>query len=103
MLCPVCSSESTVKDSRPARAGAAIRRRRLCKNAACNHRWTTFETGVDNMGIIASPSQRSVLATVGTLIRALDDRWSELETADLLARGAKRLRLRGAEEEKDAA
>ena len=42
MRCPYCQSEDTqVKDSRPAEAGAAIRRRRICPD--CGGRFTTFE------------------------------------------------------------
>jgi len=42
MVCPFCGhSELKVLDSRPARAGAAIRRRRECD--ACFRRFTTFE------------------------------------------------------------
>src|SRR3990167_10218789 len=42
MRCPFCGhAESQVKDSRPAEAGAAIRRRRLCPE--CGGRFTTFE------------------------------------------------------------
>ena len=42
MKCPKCSStEDKVLDSRAARDGAAIRRRREC--IACGHRFTTYE------------------------------------------------------------
>ena len=42
MKCPYCGSEEQkVLDSRPARDGEAIRRRRECD--ACNRRFTTFE------------------------------------------------------------
>ncbi len=42
MRCPYCQPlESQVKDSRPAEAGAAIRRRRVCPD--CGGRFTTFE------------------------------------------------------------
>lgn len=42
MHCPFCGhSETTVKDSRPAQEGAAIRRRRECPE--CAQRFTTFE------------------------------------------------------------
>ncbi len=42
MKCPYCGSgEQKVLDSRPARDGEAIRRRRECE--ACNRRFTTFE------------------------------------------------------------
>ncbi len=41
MLCPVCSSASKVVDSRTARGGCAIRRRRECLE--CRGRFTTYE------------------------------------------------------------
>jgi transcriptional repressor NrdR len=42
MKCPYCGhAEQRVLDSRPAREGDAIRRRRECD--ACNRRFTTFE------------------------------------------------------------
>ncbi|MCR5752702.1 MAG: transcriptional regulator NrdR [Kiritimatiellae bacterium] len=42
MKCPKCGvDDDKVLDSRPAREGAAIRRRREC--AKCGHRFTTFE------------------------------------------------------------
>lgn len=42
MVCPYCSHpELKVSDSRPARGGTAIRRRRECE--ACGRRFTTFE------------------------------------------------------------
>lgn len=42
MRCPKCGSQDDkVIDSRAARNGAAIRRRRVCSR--CNHRFTTYE------------------------------------------------------------
>ena len=41
MLCPVCNSASRVVDSRTARGGCAIRRRRECLD--CRRRFTTYE------------------------------------------------------------
>lgn len=42
MRCPFCGTdEDRVIDSRPARDGHAIRRRRAC--SACGHRFTTYE------------------------------------------------------------
>ncbi len=44
MRCPVCGADETrVIDSRPAEAGASIRRRRVC--ASCGNRFTTYERG----------------------------------------------------------
>ena len=42
--CPECRGASQVIDSRPTMGGSAIRRRRKCLNAACAHRFTTYET-----------------------------------------------------------
>lgn len=42
MICPICSSESKVVDSRPSAAGDSIRRRREC--LGCKKRFTTYET-----------------------------------------------------------
>ena len=41
MLCPVCNSASKVVDSRTARGGRAIRRRRECLD--CRRRFSTYE------------------------------------------------------------
>ena len=41
MLCSVCKSASKVVDSRTARGGRSIRRRRECLE--CGHRFTTYE------------------------------------------------------------
>ncbi len=42
MICPFCFEDDTsVIDSRPAEAGAAVRRRRCC--AKCGKRFTTYE------------------------------------------------------------
>jgi transcriptional repressor NrdR len=41
MDCPRCDNPTRVLESRPAEAGAAIRRRRACP--ACGHRFTTYE------------------------------------------------------------
>lgn len=42
MRCPFCGADDTrVVDSRPAEAGAAIRRRRACE--VCDQRFTTYE------------------------------------------------------------
>jgi transcriptional repressor NrdR len=39
--CPLCDKRSKVLESRPAEAGASVRRRRECSD--CRHRFTTFE------------------------------------------------------------
>lgn len=44
MRCPYCKSDRTrVVDSREARNGEEIRRRRLCEEEKCEARFTTFE------------------------------------------------------------
>jgi transcriptional repressor NrdR len=49
MRCPWCHHEDDrVVDSRPAEAGAAIRRRREC--ASCGRRYTTFER-IEGLGV----------------------------------------------------
>src|SRR5690349_20130554 len=41
MICPVCSAQTRVVETRSADEGAAVRRRRACPE--CGHRLTTFE------------------------------------------------------------
>jgi transcriptional repressor NrdR len=41
MICPLCGAQTRVIETRPADAGAAIRRRRACDR--CGHRLTTYE------------------------------------------------------------
>lgn len=47
MRCPKCNEQSRVTHSRTSMAEARrdriIRRRRLCLNKVCGHRWTTYE------------------------------------------------------------
>jgi transcriptional repressor NrdR len=55
MLCPTCKGQSRVVDSRFVKQGGSIRRRRKCLK--CNHRFTTYELGVEDpkdesMGVI---------------------------------------------------
>lgn len=42
ILCPKCSGEMDVKDSRP--LDGYVKRRRICRNPHCSHAVTTFET-----------------------------------------------------------
>lgn len=50
MRCPWCKADDDrVVDSRPAQAGAAIRRRREC--ASCGRRFTTFER-IEDLGLV---------------------------------------------------
>ena len=51
MKCPFCGNdEDKVIDSRPARDGKAIRRRREC--SACSRRYTTYEAPETNKALI---------------------------------------------------
>jgi transcriptional repressor NrdR len=51
MKCPFCGNEEDkVIDSRPAREGKAIRRRREC--SACLRRYTTYEAPEENVALI---------------------------------------------------
>lgn len=47
MRCPKCNAQSRVAHSRTSMAQSRrdriIRRRRLCLNDECGHRWTTYE------------------------------------------------------------
>ena len=60
MICPFCGNEDTqVKDSRPAEAGAAIRRRRMCGN--CGARFTTFErVQIREISIVKRDGRKSI-------------------------------------------
>jgi transcriptional repressor NrdR len=51
MRCPFCGTdEDRVIDSRPARDGHAIRRRRAC--SACGHRFTTYEAPEEHVVLV---------------------------------------------------
>ena len=58
MKCPACGTDADkVLDSRPARDGAAIRRRREC--TACGRRYTTFEEiAADEIAVVKSGGRR---------------------------------------------
>ncbi len=62
MRCPVCGHlEDKVLDSRSARDGAAIRRRRECQD--CSHRYTTFEEIVrDELRVIKHDGRHETLS-----------------------------------------
>lgn len=57
MRCPACShEESKVVDSRTARDGAAIRRRRECLQ--CGRRFTTYERSEDELPLVVKKDGR---------------------------------------------
>ncbi len=61
MRCPSCGDlEDKVLDSRSARDGAAIRRRRECQS--CHHRYTTFEEVVkDELRVVKHDGRHETL------------------------------------------
>ena len=99
MRCPWCDADDDrVVDSRPAEAGAAIRRRREC--AACARRYTTFER-IEEVGLQVvkrdgskEPFVREKLA--GSIRKALADRPVPGTEVDIMVdRIQARLRRRG--------
>ena len=101
MRCPWCDADDDrVVDSRPAEAGAAIRRRREC--IACNRRYTTFER-IEEVGLLVvkrdgsrEPFAREKLA--GSIRKALADRPVPGGQVDVMVdRIQARLRRRGPE------
>jgi transcriptional repressor NrdR len=101
MRCPWCDAdEDRVVDSRPANAGAAIRRRREC--GACSRRYTTFER-IEEIGLMVvkrdgtkEPFGREKLAA--GIRSALADRpVAPTEVEDMVDRIQVRLRRRGPE------
>lgn len=93
MRCPACShEESKVVDSRTARDGAAIRRRRECLR--CGRRFTTYERAEDELPLVVKKDGRREPfdrhKVIGGMRRACEKRpvpLSVLErTADALER-----------------
>ncbi len=77
MRCPKCAhTDDKVLDSRAARDGAAIRRRRAC--LGCNHRFTTYEEIVkDALRVIKRDGRReelSRLKLMSGILRACEKR-----------------------------
>lgn len=77
MKCPYCGAvEDRVVDSREARQGAAIRRRREC--GACERRFTTYETIEDVPTMVVKKDGRRELfdrsKLLGGLLRACEKR-----------------------------
>jgi transcriptional repressor NrdR len=88
MRCPKCShQEDRVIDSRAARNGAVIRRRRMCLQ--CGHRFTTYEEVIRaGLRVIKRDRRhedfdRSKLA--GGLLRACEKRPISIEKLDAIA------------------
>lgn len=48
-ICEKCGSDSRVNEARSHKAGAHFRRRRVCLNRQCGHRWTTLEQRIDEI------------------------------------------------------
>jgi transcriptional repressor NrdR len=101
MRCPWCDADDDrVVDSRPAEAGAAIRRRREC--TACARRYTTFER-IEEVGLLVvkrdgskEPFVREKLG--GSIRKALADRPVPGTEVDIMVdRIQARLRRRGPE------
>ncbi|KTS30892.1 hypothetical protein NS228_06030 [Methylobacterium indicum] len=59
MICPRCKADTKVVDSRPEAGGTVIRRRRICTDATCGHRFTTTESTLD----VAARRKRAAAAT----------------------------------------
>ena len=62
--CQLCGADSAVRDSRPSPTG--IRRRRQCLNAACGHRWFTYELAIADI-----ENLRAMRVEVDNAIRTL--------------------------------
>jgi transcriptional repressor NrdR len=101
MRCPWCDAdEDRVVDSRPADAGAAIRRRREC--GACARRYTTFER-IEDVGLVVvkrdgskDPFSRDKLAA--GIWNALADRpVTAVQVEQMVDRIQHHLRRRGPE------
>lgn len=86
MRCPFCSADDTrVVDSRSARDGEAIRRRREC--TGCGHRFTTYEQADVPLVVRKRDGRREPFQTTKVrsgLERALADRIAGAEVLDEL-------------------
>lgn len=90
MRCPKCANpEDKVIDSRAARNGDAIRRRRVC--AACGHRFTTYEEVVKTtMRILKRDGRYEEFdrkKLVGGVLRACEKRPISNEQIDMMVDG----------------
>ena len=71
MRCPYCQFlESRVLDSRVARDGQAIRRRREC--SCCERRFTTFETAEERQLLVVKKDGRREAFDRGKLLRGIE-------------------------------
>lgn len=71
MRCPKCSNlEDKVIDSRSARSGAVIRRRRMC--LSCGHRFTTYEEVVKDRLRVVKRDGRHEEIDRGKLISGIE-------------------------------
>jgi transcriptional repressor NrdR len=88
MRCPYCGTEDTrVVDSRPAEAGATIRRRRECES--CSNRFTTYERREHAIVVRkrdGSAEPFSSAKVLGGVTSALADRVVSRSRLDALAR-----------------
>jgi len=62
--CQICGADSGVRDTRPSPLG--IKRRRLCLNPECGHRWFTYELSIADI-----ENLRTIRAEVDSSIRSL--------------------------------
>ena len=101
MRCPWCNAnDDRVVDSRPADAGAAIRRRREC--AACGRRYTSFER-IEDVGLVVlkrdgskDPFDRAKLES--GILKAIKNRPVSPEQVErVVGRVEERLRRKGPE------
>ena len=84
--CPKCKQQSTVEDTRKSNAlkreGFALRRRRICLNGSCRHRFSTLEMlaqhgGKGTSGLVLSADrdvEKSVKKEVANELRWLADK-----------------------------
>ena len=90
MRCPKCSTlDDKVIDSRAARNGAAIRRRRVCLN--CGHRFTTYEEVIKtSLRVIKRDGRHEELdrnKLLNGVLRATEKRPIGLQEAEALVDG----------------
>lgn len=83
MICPKCSADTKVKDSRPEAEGRMIRRRRECEG--CGHKFNTYESTLNVVSRWAADRQAAV---------SRYHRWAEKTSPEERAARWKRKRLR---------
>jgi transcriptional repressor NrdR len=99
MRCPWCNADDDkVVDSRPADAGASVRRRRQC--TVCRRRFTTFER-VESVGLVVLKRDGSKDPFVrqkvtGSILKAIKNRpVSPAQVEKLVDRVEERMRRKG--------